>query len=191
MKKALIGYGGHAREVMAQMGREIPCFVSDEYVCEKTLPLSSLNFDEYEVMVAIANPTDRYNIVNQLPSNTKFFTFIHDTSLIMGDDVVIGPGSFIGAYCILTTNIQIGSHCILNRSVHIGHDTIIGNYFSGMPGSIISGNCFLGDFVYTGTNSSIREKINVSKNVTIGLNSGVVSNITKPGIYVGTPSKKI
>jgi len=34
MKKALIGYGGHAREVMAQMGRKLPCFVDDEFVDE-------------------------------------------------------------------------------------------------------------------------------------------------------------
>jgi len=32
MKKALVGYGGHAREVMAQMGVNLTCFVDDEYV---------------------------------------------------------------------------------------------------------------------------------------------------------------
>ena len=26
MKKALVGYGGHAREVMAQMGVKLTCF---------------------------------------------------------------------------------------------------------------------------------------------------------------------
>ena len=32
MKKALIGYGGHAREVMAQMGLKLTCFVDERYV---------------------------------------------------------------------------------------------------------------------------------------------------------------
>jgi UDP-3-O-[3-hydroxymyristoyl] glucosamine N-acyltransferase len=40
-----------------------------------------------------------------------------------------------------------------------------------------------------GTNSSIKEKLFINDDVVIGLNSGVVNNITKPGVYVGTPAK--
>ena len=43
--------------------------------------------------------------------------------------------------------------------------------------------------VYLGTNSSIKEKLFINDDVVIGLNSGVVNNITKPGVYVGTPAK--
>jgi sugar O-acyltransferase (sialic acid O-acetyltransferase NeuD family) len=191
MKKAIIGYGGHAREVLAQIGKNLPCFVDDDYVSEGTLPISSLDIKKYKVMVAIANPTDRANVVKKLPKETKFFSFIHPTTLILDKNIKIGKGSFIGAFSILTTNIKIGSHTILNRSNHIGHDTVVGDFFSAMPGSIISGNCIIGDCFYLGTNSSIKEKINITNNVTIGLNSGVVKNITESGIYVGTPVKKI
>jgi serine acetyltransferase len=41
-----------------------------------------------------------------------------------------------------------------------------------------------------GNNSSIKEKIVVGNNIIIGMNSGVVRNITEPGTYVGLPSKK-
>lgn len=191
MKKALIGYGGHAREVLQQIGIDIPCFVDDQFLTDKTFPLSELDVEKYEVMVAIANPTDRKNIVKSLPKNTKFFTFIHPTALILDKNVKIGEGSFVGAYSILTTNITIGSHCILNRSNHVGHDSIIGDYFSAMPGSIVSGNCIIGNEVYLGTNSSVREKITISDNVLVGLNSGIVSNINESGVYVGLPAKKI
>jgi len=182
MKKALIGYGGHAREVMSQMNTQLECFVDDNYLTKNTKPLSIFNPDEYIVMVAIGNSKDRFNVVNKLPKNTKYFTFIHPTALIMGE-VEIDEGSFIGANTILTTNIKIGKHCILNRGNHIGHDCEIGNYFSAMPGAIVSGNVKIGDFVYLGTNSSIKEKIKIENDVTIGLNSGVVNNITVPGIY--------
>jgi UDP-3-O-[3-hydroxymyristoyl] glucosamine N-acyltransferase len=60
-----------------------------------------------------------------------------------------------------------------------------------MPGSIISGNVKIGNSVYLGTNSSIREKITITNSVKIGMNSSVVKNIEDPGVYVGTPSKKI
>ena len=109
----------------------------------------------------------------------------------MSDNVKIGEGSFIGAYSILTTNIQIGKHAILNRGNHIGHDTIIKNYFSAMPGAIVSGNVIIHDLVYMGTNSSVKEKLSIHSLTTIGSNSTVVKHINQPGTYVGCPAKQI
>jgi sugar O-acyltransferase (sialic acid O-acetyltransferase NeuD family) len=182
MKKALIGYGGHASEVMAQMGETLPCFVSDEYMTSDTYSLSDFKPSEYKVMIAIADPEARSKIVFNLSPFTSFFTFIHPTALIM-DDVEIGEGSFIGAYSVLTNNIKIGKHALLNRGNHIGHDCEIGDYFSAMPGSIVSGNVKIGNKVYLGTNASIREKLHICENVTIGMNTGITSNIYEPGVY--------
>ncbi len=190
MKKALIGFGGHALEVMSQMRESLPCFVSDNLVNEMTLPISSFDPDKYMAMIAISNPILRRKIINQLPSSTKYFSFIHPTSLILGD-VKIGEGSFIGALSILTIDIEIGNHAILNRCVQIGHNSRIGDFFSAMPGSVVSGNCHIGTDVYLGTNSSVREKITICDSVIIGLSSGVVKNITVPGVYGGVPCKKI
>ena len=190
MKKAIFGYGGHAREVAMQMGGELTFFVDDEYSNNFTKPLSEFDPLEYEILVAIANPGEREEIVNRLPPQTEFTTFIHPTAIISQNfDVIIGEGSFIGANSIITTNINIGKHALLNRGNHIGHDCIIGNYLSMMPGSIISGNVIIGNNVYLGTNSSIKEKLFINDDVVIGLNSGEVNNITKPGVYVGTPAK--
>lgn len=191
MKKAIIGYGGHAREVMVQMNLTLPCYVDDEFVDENTLPISKLNFEECEVMVAIGDPISRKKMVDKLSPHTKYFTFIHPTAQIMDDNIEIGEGSFIGVNSIITTNIKIGKHSLLNRGCHIGHDTEIGNYLSMMPNSVISGNVNVGDCFYMGTNSSVREKITICDNVTIGLNSGVVKDINEGGIYVGLPVKKI
>jgi sugar O-acyltransferase (sialic acid O-acetyltransferase NeuD family) len=191
MKQALVGYGGHAKEVMAQIGKKLTCFVDDEYVVEGTKPLSKFDPKEYELMVAIADSRKRYDITQKLPKETKYFTWVHPTALIMDDNVKIGEGSFIGAYSILTTNIKIGKHTILNRGNHIGHDCEIGDYFSAMPGSVVSGNVKIYDLVYMGNNSSIKEKLSIHSLVTIGMNSAVVKNIEESGVYVGCPTKKI
>ena len=194
MIKALIGNGGHAREVQAQMGIELFRFVSDEYWKEgdnKLLPLSKFNPDKYVVMIAVANSKDREDIVKQLPVNTQYFTFIHPTAQLMNDDIIIGEGSFIGANSIITCNVEIGKHAILNRANHIGHDCRLGDYFSAMPGSIVSGNVNLGNKVYLGTNSSIREKITICDNVTIGLNTGIVKDISLSGTYIGQNTRQL
>ena len=66
MKKALIGYGGHAREVMSQMGVKLTCFVDDEYVVYGTRPLSEFDPKEYALMVAVADSRDRFDIIQKL-----------------------------------------------------------------------------------------------------------------------------
>lgn len=192
MNKALIGNGGHAREVMAQMNENLIRFVDDEFYDGKdqmVLPLSSFNPEEYEVMVAIGNSTDRMEVVNRLPINTKFFSFVHPDALIMFGDVVIGEGAFVGAFSIITTNVKIGKHALLNRGNHIGHDCKIGDYFSAMPGAIVSGRVNIGNGVYLGTNAVVIEELSVVDNCTIGASACVVENLDSSGVYVGVPAK--
>jgi sugar O-acyltransferase (sialic acid O-acetyltransferase NeuD family) len=195
MEKALIGAGGHAQEVRAHMGDfTIPCFVDDSYWVPNSnniLPLSQFDTSRYEVMVAIGEPRVRFDIINKLPKETKYFTYIHPSAQLLANDIRIGEGSFIGANCVLTYNIKIGKHALLNRAVHIGHDCRIGDYFSAMPGAIVSGNVTIYDLIYMGNNSSIREKLSVHSLATIGSNATVVKSIEESGTYVGVPAKKI
>ena len=191
MKKALFGYGGHALEVASQMNEDVEFYVDDEYANHIAKPISLFNPNTHQMMIAVGNSRHRFDIVNMLPKETVYFTFIHPTALILDNNIKIGEGSFIGAYSILTTNIKIGKHALLNRGNQIGHDCEIGDYFSAMPGAIVSGNVKIHDCVYLGTNSSVKEKINIHSLTTIGMNSCVVKHISEPSIYAGVPARKI
>lgn len=196
MKKGIIGAGGFGREVYWSLDlyERIGCrfFVDDEYYSnndDNIFPISKFDPQEYEIVIAVGNPKARKSIVESLPSETKYFTHIHPSAQIHGNDVQIGEGSIICAGTILTTNIVLGKHTHLNLQTTIGHDCRIGDYFTTAPGSKISGNCKIGTCVYFGTNSSVREKITIWDDVTVGLNSGVVKDITESGIYGGLPAK--
>lgn len=193
MKLALYGYGGHAREAAVQINEQIDFYVDDMLAVNSVMakPISAFNPKTHKMMVAIGDSRSRFDIVQRLPKETQYFTFIHPTALLLDGNIEIGEGSFIGAYSVLTTNIKIGKHAILNRANHIGHDCKIGDYFSAMPGAIVSGNVKIHDCVYMGTNSSVREKLNIHSLSTIGMNSCVVRDINEPGVYVGAPAKQI
>lgn len=195
MKRALIGNGGHAREVMAQMGLselEMVRFVDDEYWAEETgiLPLSEFDPDEYVVMIAIGDSMARKILVGRMPAETRYFTFVHPSAIILNGSSKIGEGSFIGANSIITTNVTLGKHSLLNRANHIGHDCSIGDFFTMMPGSIVSGDVEIGGCVYLGTNSSVREKIQICGQVVLGMNAALVNDIREAGTYVGIPARK-
>jgi len=191
MKLALFGYGGHAREAACQIEQEVAFFVDDKYSNYIAKPISEFNPEEYVMIVAVADSKDRADIVAKLPKETKYFTFIHPSVHIMDDNIQVGVGSFIGANSILTTNIKLGNHALLNRGNHIGHDSVAGDFFSMMPNAVVGGNVSLGDNVYLGSCSNIREKINITSDVLIGMNAAVVKDITESGTYVGVPAKKI
>lgn len=197
MKKAIIGAGGMGRELLYQMLDNNPTeniifFVNDEYFYdEKTIfPLSKFDPNLYEVVVAIGDSYYRKKIVDSLPENTKYFTFIHKSVQIF-DNIEIGEGSIICANSILTTNIKIGKHAQLNRATNISHDVTIGDFFTTAPNVHISGNCKIGNIVYFGVNSCTREKTSICDDVIVGLSSGVVKDIKESGVYVGAPAKKI
>lgn len=198
MKKGIIGAGGFGREIFWSLSdfdrKECIFFVDDKYwdnTDSKILPLSKFNPEEYEVVVAIADPYHRESIVNKLPKETKFFTHIHPSSQIHGSDVEIGEGSIICAGSIITTNIKLGKHTHINLLTTIGHDCIIGDYFTTAPRVQISGNETIGNRVYFGTCSCMKQKLKICDDVIIGMNAGVVKDITQPGVYIGTPAKKI
>lgn len=198
MKKGIIGAGGFGREVYWSMNSSdrinTVFFVDDIYwngENDKILPLSLFESSKYELVVAIGDPTQRERIVNGLPKNTKYFTHIHPSAQIHGDDIKIGEGSIICAGCILTTNISIGKHSHLNLQTTIGHDCKIGDYFTTAPKVSISGNNTIGSRVYIGTAASTKQRIVITDDTVIGLNCGVVSDINISGVYVGTPAIKI
>lgn len=191
MKVAIYGYGGHAREVAAAVRAEydVEFFVDDEYCNDNTKPISSFDPVEYMMMVAIGDSNRRKSVVDKLPKNTLYFSYVHPTALLLDDSIHYGVGTYIGPYCILTTNISMGDHTLLNRGVHIGHDCRIGNYFSAMPASVVGGNVDICDGVYLGASASIKEKIHIKAPSVIGMSAAVVKNITEPGIYTGVPAK--
>ena len=87
MKRGIIGNGGFGREVFYSMNKEeqnnIIFFVEDDYYEEgqfKTLPLSKFNKNEFEIIIAISDSKVREKIVQKLPSETKYFTYVHHSN---------------------------------------------------------------------------------------------------------------
>jgi len=207
MKKiGIIGFSSFTREIICNLKKKFDIFISDDYYNKNefssNIPnikkkyncniykISNFNTVTYDALITISNIDLRKNIINDMPKNTSYYTYIDKSARIMDKNCIIGKGSIICAGAVLTSNIKIGNFSHININTVIGHDTIIGPYFTSAPGTIVSGNCVIGESVYCGTNSSIREKIKICDNVVLGLNAGVVKNITIEGVYTGTPCKK-
>ena len=117
----------------------------------------------------------------------------------------IGDNSFIGPFVEIQKNVNIGkntkiqSHTFICEFVKIGdfcfvaHGVMfINDLFSN--GGPANGdkekwkNTYIGNHVSIGSNSTILP-VEICDNVVIGAGSVVTKNITRPGIYLGNPSR--
>lgn len=202
---SIIGNGGLSRELRAylreftggQMGDDFyKIYVSDEYHNGKEdeknniFKLSTIDTETSAVIIAIADPAVRRSIVEQLPADTHYFTFIHPMASIYTE--TIGSGSIVGPNAVITTDVTVGAHCLINCNVTVGHDTKIGDYCTVNPGVNISGNCTIGEEVFIGTSAAVRENTKIINNTTIGMGAIVLNDITTPfETHVGVPAMKL
>lgn len=202
--KYIIGTGGFAREVyfvIEEMGlkNEFGGFLEPAQYWKsefnekriyghKILHQEDFNSKTDEAIIGIGDPVLRHKVTQQLPPDTHYSTVIHPSASI-SKYVKIGEGAIITAGCIITVDIEIGKQCQLNLLSTIGHDCKIGDFFTTAPDVNISGLCNIGNFVYFGTNASIKQGISVCDNVTIGMGATVLKNINESGIYIGSPAK--
>lgn len=192
MEHVLIGYGGFCREIIADLGYKLKCFVDERFHVEgETYKLADFDPSKYMALIVVGDPKLRNTIANDLPTETTFWNYISKHAIIMDEFKSIGVGNIICAGTIITTNVSIGNHVQLNIATTVGHDTVLSDYVTTAPNVSISGNVTIGECAYFGTKTSVREKITIHPNTIFGLNSGVVSDITESGVYVGTPCKKI
>ena len=193
IEPVIIGAGGFAREVQAevnkQYGNTLKMYVDDQYWVEGLFRISEFDPESQTALIAVGSPADKKTLLAKLPENTTFWNYISPRAYV--GDLKMGTGNFICAGVIITTNVSIGNHVHLNLQTTIGHDSVIGDFSTTAPSVNISGNVNVGSGVYLGTKCCIREKLSICDDVIVGMNSGVVTNIVESGIYVGTPATKL
>ncbi len=192
MKVAIVGAGGFAREVSSYLDCEVQFYVDDQFA-QPSLniqQLSSLDVEEYKVLIAIGDSKLRSDILTRIPSGAVFHSLIHERAYV-GSNVILGEGAIVCPGAVITTNVKVGAHAQMHVNSIVGHDCEIGEFATISPGAVISGTNKIEDRVYFGSNSTSKQGIKITSDVVVGLNAGVVSDIGEPGVYVGTPAKKL
>src|SRR5690606_9840563 len=125
--KFIIGAGGMGREVAEYLGNLDGAFqfaVQAEYITSnevdgiRVCSLEKIS-EKDQIVIAIGDPTVRFNIASQLKSNS-YFSVVHKTSVIsptahLGSGLIVAPGVVVSAAC------TIGNHVILNYNCTLGH----------------------------------------------------------------------
>jgi len=197
---AIIGAGGMGRDALLVLdalglsGRIRAFYEHDSHWRDRCIhdipvrPLRELDIISSDVLVAIGNGELRKTIVQSLPPDTRYPTFVHP-STIVGRKVELAQGTLVSAGCILTTDITIGRHVQINIGSSITHDCVVGDFSTLSPGVSLSGNCIVEQHAFLGTRCVVREKCRIGAGTTIGMGAVVVRDALD-GVWLGNPARR-
>ena len=191
---AIIGAGGHAREVMFYVHRagfRVRAFLDME-AGERLLGVQVLKESEQSfgrLVFGVGDGRIRCEVMERHPASQ--FVTIADPSAVVGEDVELGAGAMVCPNAVLTTGISIGNAALINMGVLIHHDVAAGDFLTCAPGSHILGGVTLGDHVFMGAGAVAREGVSIASGAIIGAGAVVVEDITEPGTYAGVPARRI
>lgn len=122
---------------------------------------------------------------NKIPFATIIVNPVYvDKTSNIEEGCVLYPG------CIIDKNVHICANVILNLGTIVAHDCVIGqSSFCASPK--IAGFSKIGKRCFIGVNCIINDNKCVCDDVYMGSASLVTKNINEPGIYYGSPCKKI
>jgi UDP-3-O-[3-hydroxymyristoyl] glucosamine N-acyltransferase len=115
--------------------------------------------------------------------------FLHLGGVYLGDRVVIGTGSIVARGTLSDT--CIGNDVKLDNLVHVAHNCKIGSGTLIAAAAELSGGVTLGENVWVGPNSSIRDGISVGDRAFIGIAANVIRQVAADSVVAGNPAKLI
>ncbi len=195
----LIGAGGHARSLINLLelnsysikGIYDDDFRANEKICGYDLKGKTADIKSgFSLVIAKGEIDEREKFYNMFNRQLVTANLIHPNAQIekrvdMGICNQIFSGSYINA------NASIGNNNLLNSKCTLEHEVIIGDHNHVSVGAILCGRVRVKDRCFIGAAAVIIDKVAICSNVIIGANSTVIKDISEPGVYVGSPAKRI
>ena len=202
-KLLIIGASGHGKvvaDIALKMNRwKSIAFLDDDGSIEVCMGLEVIGktadaikyMDEADFFVAIGNNATREKIQEKLEAEgANIPTLIHPNAVI-GERVRFGAGTVVMAGIVINCCTEVGKGCIINTGSTIDHDNFIEDYVHLSPGVHTAGTVKIGKGTWIGIGSVVSNNLNITSGCKVGAGAVVVKDITKSGIYVGVPARKI
>ena len=155
-----------------------PILGSDEVVSD---------YKDAYVVCALATPSIREKVIENLASDTKIATLIDQDALIHPSSI-IEEGSLIFAHTLIGINAKVGKHSVVLYNSQVNHDVEVGDYCTIYPNASISGKTIVGKRCEIGTGSAIIQHVTICDDSKIGVGAAVFTNITNSGTTYGNPA---
>jgi sugar O-acyltransferase (sialic acid O-acetyltransferase NeuD family) len=204
----VIGGGGHARVVISILRKLKECRIlgyTDLRNNGTLLGIPYLGSDDE--LAALARKPARLNAVlavgqiglgevrcdlwMRLRSYALSFPLIVSPNSIINEEVSGGESAVVMDGAVINSGAAIGRGAIVNTNSTIEHDTVLGDWVHVAPGATVCGDVKIGSFSMIGAGATVIEGRTIVERCVIGAGATVVRDLTEPGVYAGTPARRI
>jgi sugar O-acyltransferase (sialic acid O-acetyltransferase NeuD family) len=133
----------------------------------------------------------RYDLWTRLNPSPLSFPQIVSPRAIVNEGASCGEGAVVMDGAVINIGATIGRGAIVNTNSTIEHDVVLADWVHVAPGATISGGATLGRFSMIGAGATVIEGIKIACECIVGAGATVVNDLTEPGVYVGTPARRI
>lgn len=147
--------------------------------------------NDYDIFVGIGNNAIREKIQTELEEMGASITSLFHPKAIIGNQVIFGRGSIVMAGAIINCCSKIGNGCIINTSATVDHDNNIEDYVHISPGCHIAGSVTVKKRSWLGIGSIVINNLSITEATVIGAGAVVTKDITKSGVYIGVPARRM
>jgi sugar O-acyltransferase (sialic acid O-acetyltransferase NeuD family) len=114
-----------------------------------------------------------------------------DESARIGAGSSLGAGTIVLAGCVLTADVLVGRHVVLMPHCTLTHDDIVDDFATFAAGVAVGGVARIGEAAYLGMNSSVRQKVSIGADATIGMGAVVLTDVPHGQIWAGVPAREL
>ncbi len=105
--------------------------------------------------------------------------------------VTIAEGTIVMHQTLVNAGASIGKACIINSKALIEHEANIGDFCHISTAACINGQVNIGTSCFIGSNTVVGNNLAIVDNSIVAAGSQVLKSLTKSGIYIGNPLRKI
>jgi sugar O-acyltransferase (sialic acid O-acetyltransferase NeuD family) len=144
-----------------------------------------------DAVVAVGDNWWRRKIYSDLLTlcPTLRFSIIKHPSAIVSSSAKIGMGVSILAGAHVGPGSQVGAFCILNTRSSIDHDCIMREFSSIAPGVSTGGLVEIGECSAIGVGANISDRISIGRHTVVGTGAVVVRDIPDFVVAYGNPAR--
>lgn len=123
--------------------------------------------------------------------NLDCVSYIHDSVIYYDDMTTIGKDCFIAPHTVMLLGSKIGNHCIIETNCLVAHYTELKDNVTLHAGSMIAGKTIIGENTVFNFKAAAVNALNIGSDIEVGASSTVTKSIQEPGVYVGTPARRL
>ncbi len=194
----VVGAGQNGRvvaNILSLGGFDVVGFLDDGKQGEEVLgPVADYKKHAQEgraFFISIGSNDVRKRLFEQFKmGGVTFVNAIHPKACVE-PGVELGVNVMVGAFAYVNVNTVIGDGTFINNGCIVEHDNRVGLFSHLTPGVVTAGEATIGDRVFFGIGSTLRDRTVVADGCLIGAASNVVKDTEPDSVYYGNPAKFI